>query len=89
MAVVKKKTWPHQFEAVFSGKKKHDLRFADFEIKDGDALVLEEWDPEKREYTGRTIEKKVTYVSSFKIDNVPFWAEQEIKEKGFQIISIE
>ena len=89
MAVIKKKAWPHQFEAVKSGKKKHDLRLADFDVGEGDILALEEWDPEKQEYTGRTVEKKVTYVSRFKVDNVPFWAEQEIKEKGFQIISME
>lgn len=71
-----------------SGRKKFELRLNDFEIKEGDTLVLEEWDPEKKEYTGRKIEKKATYVGKFKIDEL-FWSESEIKEKGIQIISLE
>lgn len=89
MATIKKKAWPQQFEAVKSGKKKHDLRLSDFDVQEGDILILEEWDPDESEYTGRTLEKKVTYVSKFRMDNVPFWAEQEIRDKGFQIISLE
>jgi hypothetical protein len=61
MAIIKKKTWPVYFEAVASGKKNFDLRLDDFAIKEGDTLVLEEWDPEMKEYTGRTIEKKSNF----------------------------
>jgi len=89
MAVIKKKIWPQNFEAVKAGKKRHDMRLADFDVQEGDTLVLEEWDPDTGKYTGRSIEKKVSYVSKFKMDSVPFWAEQEIREKGFQIISLE
>ncbi len=88
MAIIKKKTWPKYFEAVASGKKNYDLRLNDFEITEGDILILEEWNPETKEYTGRKIEKKVTYVGKFKIDQL-FWSEEEIKEKGIQIISLE
>jgi ASC-1-like (ASCH) protein len=86
MATIKKKTWPEYFEAVFSGKKKYDLRLNDFEIDEGDILVLEEWNPETKEYTGRTVEKTVTYVGKFKIDNL-FWSKEQIEEKGIQVIS--
>ncbi len=88
MATVKKKIWPEYFEAVASGKKKFELRLNDFEINEGDVLVLEEWDPKTKEYTGRKIEKKVAYVGRFKVDKL-FWSEEEIKEKGIQIISLE
>lgn len=88
MSVIKKKIWPEYFEAVASGKKKFELRLNDFEINEGDALLLEEWDPEKESYTGRSIEKKVTYVGKFKIDKL-FWPEEQIKEKGIQVISLE
>ncbi len=88
MAVIKKKIWPEYFEAVDSGKKKCELRLNDFDINEGDTLVLEEWDPETKEYTGRKTEKKVTYVGRFKIDKL-FWPEEEIREKGIQIISLE
>ncbi len=90
MAIIKKKTWPgpKYFDAIAAGKKKFDLRLDDFEVHEGDTLVLEEWDPEKKEYTGRTIEKKVTYVGKFKIDEL-FWSEEEVKKNGIQIISLE
>lgn len=86
--MIKKKIWPEYFEAMESGKKKFELRLNDFEINEGDILSLEEWDPKTKEYTGRKLEKKVTYVGKFKIDSL-FWPEEEIKEKGIQIISLE
>jgi len=85
---IKKKIWPEYFDAIVSGKKKYELRLNDFEVNEGDSLILEEWDPETKEYTGRKTEKKVTYVGKFKIDNL-FWPEKEIKEKGIQVISLE
>jgi len=87
MKIIKKKIWPEYFEAVKSGKKTFELRLNDFEVKEGDILALEEWDPKTKNYTGRKIEKKVTYVGKFKIDEL-FWSEQEIKDKGIQIISV-
>jgi len=88
MAVIKKKTWPDYFEKILSGKKNYDLRLNDFEISEGDILVLEEWDPKAEKYTGRKIEKKVTYIGKFRLDNL-FWPEKDIKEKGLQVISLE
>ncbi|MEK7174680.1 MAG: DUF3850 domain-containing protein [Patescibacteria group bacterium] len=88
MAIIKKKAWPEYFEAVASGKKNYDLRLNDFEVNEGDTLVLEEWDPKTKEYTGRKLEKKVTYVGKFKMDKL-FWPEEQIKEKGIQVISLE
>ncbi|MFH0852852.1 MAG: DUF3850 domain-containing protein [bacterium] len=88
MRTVEKKAWPEYFEAVLSGKKNFDLRLDDFEIGEGDMLVLKEWDPKTREYTGRSVEKKVTYVGKFKIDKL-FWPEEQVKEKGIQILSLE
>ena len=88
MATITKKIWPEYFEAVMTGKKKFELRLNDFEIHEGDTLVLEEWDPKTKEYTGRKVEKKVTYVGRFEIDKL-FWPEEEVKKHGLQIISIE
>lgn len=88
MAVIKKKTWPEHFEVVLSGKKKCEFRLNDFEVGEGDILVLQEWDPKTKQYTGREVEKKVTYVGKFQLDNL-FGQEEEIKEKGFLIISME
>jgi len=65
MSTIKKKIWPEYFEAVASARKKYELRLNDFEINEGGTLVLEEWNPKTKEYTGRKIEKKVAYVEKF------------------------
>ena len=88
MAIIKKKIWPEYFEAIVSGKKKFELRLNDFDVSEGDTLLLEEWDPKTQKYTGRKIEKKVTYVAKLTIDKL-FWPKKDIEEKGIQIISIE
>jgi len=85
--MIKKKIWPGYFDDVASGKKKYELRLNDFEIEEGDILVLEEWNPETKEYTGRKTEKKVSYVGKFKTDKL-FWPEEQIRKKGIQIISL-
>ena len=56
MAIIKKKIHPEYFDMVKSGKKKFELRLADFDIKEGDTLILEEWNPETKQYTGRKLE---------------------------------
>ena len=55
MRKVRKKIWPKWFKIMKAKKKNVELRLADFNIKKGDILILEEWDPKKKEYTGRSI----------------------------------
>ncbi len=83
---IEKKTWPKCFQAILEGRKNFDLRLADFNIKEGDILVLREWDSDKKEYTGRQIKKEVTYI--LKIKDVKFWTNNEVKKYGYQIISL-
>lgn len=90
MVVIEKKLWKEYFDQVASGKKKYELRLNDFDVAEGDTLVLKEWDKEKQEYTRRQIEKTVTRVNRFKLDDLyAFWSKEDIEEKGIQIISIE
>ena len=84
MAIIKKKTWTEYFELVKSGKKKFDLRLADLKIKEGDILVLEEWDPRKKEYTGKSIRRKIKYILKFKLND--FGQKKEINKKGIYIL---
>ncbi len=60
---INKKCWPNFFEKVNSGKKNVDIRLADFDIKEGDTLILEEFDPRNNNYTGRKIVKHVKNVN--------------------------
>lgn len=84
---ISKKILPGYYEDLLSGKKKFELRLNDFEIEEGDILELVEID-ENRKLTGRKLQKKVTYVKKFKLDEL-FWPVEEIEEKGIQIISLE
>ena len=60
---IKKKVWPEYFQKILDGKKTYELRLADWECNEGDILVLQEWDPETKDYTGREIEKEVNYLN--------------------------
>ncbi len=82
--IIEKKTWPEMFNQLLSGKKTFDARIADFEIGEGDILILREYDPIKKEYTGRKIEKRVTFV--LKTKDQKFWAKKDIEKFGLQII---
>jgi hypothetical protein len=86
--IIEKKIWPEFFADVESGKRNYQLRLNDFEIEEGDTLVLREWDPNTKEYTGRVLEKVVTQVHRFTHDDLTrFHTKEEILEKGLQIIS--
>ena len=56
---IEKKAWPEYFQQILDGKKTFDARANDFNINEGDILVLREWNPNTKEYTGRIIEKNV------------------------------
>ena len=83
---IEKKVWPEFFKKLVDGEKTFEFRLADFKCKPGDILVLREWNPDNRVYTGRTIEKEVTYV--FKTKDVAFWPKEEVDKYGFQILSL-
>jgi len=82
---IEKKIWPGYYEKILSGEKKFELRLADWECQSGDILVLKEWNPEIKQYTGRQIEKEVGYV--LKTKDQKFWNNEEVEKFGFQIIS--
>jgi len=87
---IEKKAWKEMFQSVFDGKKKFDLRLDDDDFKDvkeGDVLVLKEWDEEKGEYTGREIRKKISYL--LRTRDLPFWSGFDVSEKGLVVMSLE
>lgn len=84
MAIVENKIWSRYFELIRFGKKRFELRLVDFRIKEGDILVLKEWDPKKKEYTGREIKKKVNFVLKFKLND--FGQKKEIEKRGLYVI---
>lgn len=87
MTEIKKKTWPDLFQKILEGKKNADLRLADFDIKQGDVLVLEEYNPKTKQYTGRTIKKKVKNLN--KINLMDYHSSEQIKQFGHWLIELE
>jgi hypothetical protein len=74
------KTWVGYFEEVKAGTKKFEVRVDDRAYEVGDQLLLRDWDPEKKKYTGEELLVKVTYI----LDGGMFGVE-----KGYVVMSIE
>ena len=80
-----KKVWPEYFQRILNGDKTFELRLANWECNEGDILVLQEWDPKTEKFSGRTLEKEVTYVGKTK--DMSFWPKKDVEKYGYQIIS--
>lgn len=87
MKTIKKKIHPEYFEAVASGNKRYEFRVADFDVTEGDTLLLQEWNPKTKSYTGRELTKKISYVGKFTIDS--FGQREALEKHGFYILSLE
>lgn len=72
------KTEPVFFEDIKSGAKTFEIRKADRPFKVGDTIVLQEFDPEKEEYSGNEWTGLITYL----MDDPAF------VKKGFCILGI-
>jgi len=84
MAIIRKKIWPKWFKIMKEEKRNAELRLADFNIKTGDILLLEEWDPKKKEYTGKLLRKRVKKVT--KLDLLDFYTAKDLKKHGCYLI---
>jgi hypothetical protein len=79
---IEMKVLPPFFDKLASGEKTFEYRLGDFACKPGDILVLREWDGLR--YTGRVIEKKVTYVLQTK--DVKFWPDADSEKYGHLVL---
>lgn len=57
------KCWPEPFQAQLDRIKPYEIRKADRDFRVGDWLWLKEWDPGNGEYTGRELNRLVTYIT--------------------------
>lgn len=87
MNKIEKKVTPEYFDAVLSGNKTFEVRLADWRCDVGDVLVLKEWDSHKKLYTGRQVEKKVSFIFKTK-DMEKFFSKEEIDKYGFQVLAL-
>ena len=87
MRRIEKKTWPEYFQDVLDSKKNFDLRLNDFDCEVGDILVFKEYDPEKKEYTGREVEKEIGYI--LKTNENDFWKKEDVDKYGYIVMGLE
>lgn len=62
MATHEIKCWPEFFDHLASGEKRFELRFDDRGYHAGDILIIKEWLPQDKVFTGRKLRKLVTYL---------------------------
>lgn len=55
------KIWPQWFDAVRLGTKTFEIRKDDRNYAVGDILILNEFRPGVGEYTGRKVERRISY----------------------------
>jgi hypothetical protein len=87
--IIEKKTWPVLFEKIKNNKTHVDVRLADFKIKKGDTLILKEWNPKTKKYTGRKLKFKAGLIFKIPKDMKKFYSDTNIKKYGFYIIELE
>lgn len=61
----KLKIQPEYFIDVCTGKKSFEIRNNDRNFQIGDTLLLQEFKTETQEFTGRVVERKVTYITDY------------------------
>lgn len=83
---IEKKCLPEYFSKILSGEKTFELRLADWNCTPGDILVLREWDAVTSSYTGRELEKKITYI--LKTKEVDLWPKEDVEKFGYQILGL-
>lgn len=57
------KIWPVNYEAVATGAKKYEIRKCDRPFKVGDQVMLREWYPETKQFTGRSSIFRITHMT--------------------------
>lgn len=72
------KTYPEYFKDIQDGKKTFEVRKDDRKFMEGDKILLQEFNPEEPEYTGKEWEGTITYIMR----------DAEFVKKGFCIFGI-
>lgn len=87
MAKIIKKVQQEYFEAVVEGRKRFEVRLADFQCKPGDTLVLLEQKQGTRKLTGRKVECEVLVKFNTK-EMEKFHTREEIKQCGLVVLAM-
>lgn len=58
------KCWPEFFTPIWDGRKTYEIRNNDRGFEVGDHLLLREWNPDSKGYSGRYILMEITHTLS-------------------------
>jgi Domain of unknown function (DUF3850) len=82
----KVKSWRQFFEATLSGAKAYEVRrLTERDYRVGDSLLLQEYDPTTKTYSGRELAVRITYITSAE---APCALSEECLHPDFCILSI-
>lgn len=56
------KTWPEYFQSIVSGEKNFELREDDRPYEVGDTVILQEYRPKEKEYSGKELAMQIAYI---------------------------
>jgi hypothetical protein len=79
------KTWPGYFAAILDGRKKFEARVNDRVFREGDTLLLVEYNPLTKERTGRSLRRKVGYTVHV-VDRMP--DPEAVREHGITVMTL-
>ena len=85
--IIKKKVKQEYFELVVDGRKRFEIRLADFDAKPGDTLILQEQDPVTNALTGREHACEILHLFNTK-DVEQFYTQEDIEKYGLAVIAI-
>jgi len=89
MRVIEKKVWPKYFKKFKENKKHFEVRLADFKIKKGDILILKEWNPKTKKYTGKKLKFKSGLIIKIPLKDMKrFGSKKDMEKYGFYIIEL-
>ena len=82
---IEKKVQSKYFRALLEGRKRFEVRLADFKCKPGDTIVL--FEQKGKSLTGRKIECEVLYKLNTK-EIEKFYKKEDIEKYGLLILAI-
>lgn len=65
MVVHHLKILPEYFGPLLQGDKTFEIRRNDRQFKVGDVVFLKEWDSDTRTFTGRSVIRKIRYITDY------------------------
>jgi len=83
---IEKKVQQEYFEAIIEGRKRFEVRLANFKCKPGDILILKEQKQGTKELTGKKIELEVLFKLNTK-EIEKFYTKEKIEKYGLVILT--